>query len=257
MTPILRPRPISKFLQNRPRLETIISQLDKGRLKLPMVSLERLFPDFNSKPVSFYELPLGPWSTPLVDVAMLVKIALCAGSKSVMELGSYRGYTALALARHLSSEARIVTVDSNPQHGEAYCNGPFASRIERRVASINSATFANDARGSVDLLFLDADHSYTGVRHDTEALLGLVSDHGYFVWHDYVNSGRFSGINGVPEFLHELSLKLPLARIAGTWLAIYSPAWRSGAGAEAYRKAFVESDNVPYADPWVSEIPRG
>jgi Methyltransferase domain len=257
MAPILLPNPVSKFLQNRPRLETIISQLDKRRLKLPMLSLERLFPDFSAKPVSFYELPLGAWSTPLVDVAMLVKIALCAGSKSVMELGSYRGYTALALARHLGSEARIVTVDSNPRHGEAYCNGPFVSRIERRVASINSTTFAGDARGSFDLLFLDADHSYAGVRHDTEILLGLLSDRGYFVWHDYVNSGRFSGINGVPEYLHELSLQIPLARIAGTWLAIHSPAWRSGAGADAYRNALVESDDVPYADTWVSELPRG
>jgi hypothetical protein len=257
MTLISLSKTISKFLRTRPRLETMITQLDKGRLRLPLVSLERLFPEFDGKPVSFYEVPLGAWSTPIVDVAMLVKIALCAESKSVMELGSYRGYTALALARHLGPETRIVTVDSDPRHGEAYSNGPFRSRIERRVASIDAATFADDVRGSFDLLFLDADHSYAGVKHDTEILFDLLSDRGYFVWHDYVNSGRFSGINGVPEYLHELSLEIPLARIAGTWLAIHSPAWRSGAGADAYRKALVEDDNVPYADPWVSEIPRG
>jgi hypothetical protein len=251
------PKMISEFLQHRPRLEAMISQLDKGRLKLPMLSLERLFPSFCDKPVSFYEVPLGPWSTPIVDVTMLVKVALCAGSKSVIELGSYRGYTALALARHLDPKTRIVTVDSDPRHGEAYCNGPFASRIERRVGNIDAAMFAGDSRGTFDLVFLDADHSYAGVRHDTETLFGLVSHYGFFLWHDYANSGRFSGINGVPEYLHELSKEFPVARIAGTWLAIYSPAWRSGEGAAAYRKALVACDDVRYADVWASDMPRG
>jgi predicted O-methyltransferase YrrM len=222
-----------------------------------MISLERLFPNFVEKAVSFYEAPLGPWSTPLIDVAMLIKIAQCAESKTVLELGSYRGYTALALARNLGCEARIVTVDSDPRHGEAYFNTQFSHQIERRVSSIDTSTFARDAYGSYDLIFVDADHSYTGVKRDTETVFNLLSDHGFILWHDYANWGRFSGKNGVPEYLHGLSEALPIARIAGTWLAIYSPAWRSGSGADAYRRSLVENDDLPFADPWASELNRG
>lgn len=248
---------ISQFLYYRPRLEAALSEIDKHRLKLPLLSLERLFSDFTRKAVMFHELPVGPWSTPLVDVAMLLKIALCADVKSVMELGSFRGATTLALVRHLGPGTQIITVDSDRRHGDLYRDGPFASQIERRVGSVEPATFANDAPGSIDLLFLDADHRYPAVKHDTELLLDLVSNSGYFVWHDYANFGKFSGKNGVPEYLHELSRKLAVAWIAGTHLAIHSPAWTSGAGAAAYRNALVEDDSVPYADPWTSATLRG
>ncbi len=222
-----------------------------------MISLERLFPNFVKKAVSFYEAPLGPWSTPLIDVAMLIKIAQCAESKTVLELGSYRGYTALALARHLGCEARIVTVDSDLRHGEAYFNTQFSRQIERRVANIETSTFANDAHGSYDLVFVDADHSYAGVQHNTETVFDLLCDNGFLVWHDYANWGKFSGKNGVPEYLHQLGRRLSIARIAGTWLAIYSPAWRSGSGADTYRKSLVEKDDLPFSDPWTSESIRG
>jgi hypothetical protein len=248
---------ISQFLYFRPRLEAALSELDKRRLKLPLISLELLFNDFSRRPIFFHELPIGPWSTPLIDVATLLKIALCANVKTVMELGSYRGATALALARHLDPSTRIITVDSDPRHGDLYRDGPFASRIERRVAPAESVAFVDDAPGSIDLLFLDADHSYAAVKSDTELLLNLISDNGYIVWHDYANFGKFSGKNGVPEYLHELSRQIPLAWITGTWLAIHSPAWKSEPGAAAYRNAIVKDENIPFADPWASAALRG
>ena len=65
--------------------------------------------------------------------------------------------------------------------------------------------FSRDQRESVDMIFLDADHTYAAVKRDTEILLPLLSPTGIFVWHDYANWGSFSRQNGVPEFLHEFS----------------------------------------------------
>ena len=170
-------------------------------------------------------------------------------------IGSYRGL-ALALARHLDPEARLVTLDSDPamatRIGMAHS---FADRTPRRLD--RSDHICERCAGSFDLFFLDADHSYNGVKHDTEIAINLLSDRGYFVWHDYANWGKFSGKNGVPEYLPRIELELPVARIAGSWLAIYSPAWRTNSGAEAFGNALVENDDVPYADPWASEIARG
>jgi SAM-dependent methyltransferase len=242
----------SKFLYYRPRLEAALSELDKSRLKLPALSLRRLFPDFDQRPVCFDILPLGPWSSPLADVAMLIKIAVCARTRNVLEVGSYRGYTTLMLARHLEPGARIVAVDVDPRHGEAYQGHERAALIERRVTPVCSEAFACDRSKSYDLIFLDADHSYQSVKHDTETLLPMLSDDGYFVWHDYGNWGRFSGKNGVPEYLHELSAYMPVASVAGSWLGIHSPAWRRGEHAEAFGRALFRERDTGSEDPWTT-----
>jgi hypothetical protein len=174
-----------------------------------------------------------------------------------MEVGSYRGHTALMLAKHLDADARIVTVDVDERHGDAFRDTPYATRIERRVTRVQSDAFLNDAPCSYDLIFLDADHAYAAVKRDTAILLDLLSERGHFVWHDYGNWGKFSGKNGVPEFLHALSGQRPVAQIAGTWLAVHSPAWSSGEGAIKFRNALIENDNVPHRDPWASEVTRG
>jgi hypothetical protein len=107
------------------------------------------------------------------------------------------------------------------------------------------------------LLFVDADHSYSSVRNDTELVLPLLSPAGFIVWHDYANWGYFSGQNGVPEYLGELSANLPVAHVAGSTLAIHSPSWISGAGRERFRSATqVETEEIG-ADPWQGNLPRG
>ena len=248
---------IARVLYRRPRLEAALSVIDKRRLTLPLLSLERVFPEFASRPVAFHELPVGPWSTPIGDVAALLKVVACARPKRTLEVGSYRGYTALMIARHLNDDARLVCLDADSRHGEAYRETPYASVIERRVARVERAAFERDRPASYDLIFLDADHSYAAVKHDTELLLDLLAPAGHFVWHDYANWGKFSGKNGVPEYLHELASKFPVAAVSGSGLAIYSPAWASGAGASLFRNALVENDNVPHADAWVSKRLRG
>lgn len=248
---------IARMLYRRPRLEAALSAIDKRRLKLPLLSLERLFPEFVSRPVVFHELPVGPWSTPIGDVAALLKVVVCARPMRALEVGSYRGCAALMIARHLADDVQLVCLDIDSRHGEAYRDTPWAAKIERRVARMERAAFAGDQPESYDLIFLDADHSYDAVKRDTELLLDLLARTGHFVWHDYANWGKFSGLNGVPEFLHELAGNLPVAAVAGTGLAIYSPAWASDAGASLFRNALVENDNVPYADAWTSKMLRG
>ena len=222
-----------------------------------MLSLADLFPDFDERIVSIGQIPRGSWSTPLADLLMLLKIAVCTEPKRLMEIGSYRGYTALFLAQHISPDAKIVTIDRHPDHGEAYRKTSLASMIERRVGETDRAMFARDEPASYDLIFVDADHSYRSVRNDTELVLPLLSPDGFIVWHDYANWGYFSGQNGVPEYLGELGAKLPVAHVMGSTLAIHSPSWISGDGRERFRSATrVEASEIG-ADPWQGNLPRG
>lgn len=249
---------LAKILYYRPRLEAALSELDRGRLKLPMVNPRLLFEDFDRLPVTLTELPAGPWSSPIADVVMLAKIALSARPRRVLEVGSYRGYTARLLAEHTPPDTSIVALDRDPLHGEAYRNSPLASKIERRVGHVDAAAFAGDEAGSYDLIFLDADHTYRAVKHDTEVLLPLLAPGGIFAWHDYANWGRFSRKNGVPEYLHELAESRPVAAIGGSWLAAHSPAWLTPEGTKRLSQSREEfTRNRPGEDPWSTGSLRG
>lgn len=247
----------SKLLYTRPRIDAALSALDKSRLKLPVLNPRVLFSDFDSQPVTLLELSLGPWSSPVADTVMLAKIAMCARPKRVLEVGAYRGFTTKMLARHTGAEAKVVAVDRDPRHGAAYRGTEFEAKIERRVGEVSKEAFANDAPGSYDLIFLDADHSYEAVKHDTETLLPLLAPHGHFIWHDYANWGKFNRMNGVPEWLHELAERIPVANVSGSWLAIHSPAWATGEGTGLFARACDLGANEPGSDPWVIETVRG
>jgi predicted O-methyltransferase YrrM len=244
---------LARVLYFRPRIEAALSSLDKGRLRLPVINLAALFDDFSKQPITLYELPTGQWSSPVADVVMLAKIAKCLRPRRVLEIGSFRGYTTKLLAEHTDPDTRIVAFDRDPRHGAAYRGTPLAAKIERRVGVVKAAAFAGDSRRSYDLIFVDADHTYGAVKHDTEVMLPLLAPEGIMVWHDYANWGRFSKKNGVPEVLHELAQTLPVVAIGGSWLAAYSPSWSSGTGAERLARARQASlEGLPGEDPWTT-----
>ena len=159
---------LSRILYYRPRLEAALSAIDKNRLRLPIANPPTLFEDFDDKPVVLHELPFGPWSSPIADIVMLAKIASCLKPLRVLEVGSYRGYTAKLLAEHTPSDAGIIAFDRDPRHGAAYQNARVAVKIERRVGEVSRLAFASDKEASFDLIFLDADHLYAAVKQDTE-----------------------------------------------------------------------------------------
>ena len=248
---------VRRWAYHRPFADRTLCHFLRGRLALPPLALPALLDDFDARPVTLREVPRGGWSTPLADVVMLLKLAVCTAPKRLLEIGSFRGYTALFLAQHTAEDARIVTVDRYPEHGEAYRDTPWAAKVERRVGETGPALFAADAPGSYDLIFIDADHAYESVRRDTELALPLVAPGGYVVWHDYANWGYFDGKNGVPEYLGELAARrgLPVAHVAGTDLALHSPAWGvegDPARARYLRALQPESGNEVGSDPWNS-----
>jgi len=243
---------ISQLLVNRPNVDRALCRiLKKDRLQLPEILPGRVFPDFEDATVKIQDLPRGPWWTPLRDVLMLLKIVLCSRPASLLEVGSYRGYTALLMAKHMRADATLVTVDRDSRHGEAYSGTELEDHIERRVGSTGEGVL-DDPPETYDFVFLDAGHKYHEVKHDTEIHLPLLKEEGVILWHDYENWGFFNGINGVPEYLHDLAKDRPVAQVSGAGMAIHSPAW-SDPKREAFKTAVVNEN----AGPWTTSRLRG
>ncbi len=205
--------------------EDIGRKYGRKRLLLPQLTVEEVFPGFNDIPIMLNKLPLGDWSTSLIDQIVLTKLARLLSPKTILEVGSFRGYTARLLAENTPPETIIHTVDINPNHGEAYRNTPLETRIKRHVGSLHSSALDLLKNEKFDLIFLDADHRKEAVEADTQVLLPMLAENGLLLWHDYADWGWISGYNGVPEVLAQFSQTIPIFGIPNTALAIHCQSW--------------------------------
>lgn len=228
--------------------------LEPNRLALPMVDIEDLFAE-PIPPVEVRRLPRGSWSSPVVDLVTMTRLVAAVRPKRALEVGSFRGFTAAAMAEHLPPGGSLITVDIEPTHGDVYRNEPVAERIDRRVGTVEE-TVADEPDGSLDLVFVDADHRREAVESDTENVLRLVADDGWLVWHDYANWGRFSGYCGVPEFLHEFAERHATVHLAGTAIALHRPMWDTESGAAQFTAALEAMQRRSTGEDWTTEVAR-
>ncbi len=245
---------LSRPLGRNPNFEHAMCLiLQPQRLALPQIALDDLFEKIPA--VSVDRLPHGSWSSPVVDMVNMARIVAALRPRRAMEIGSFRGYTAAAMATALPEGGVLTTIDIEPAHGVAYRDTPLAQRVDRRVGSLIETT-RDEANGSFDLVFIDADHRYEAVQSDTEAAQRLVAPKGWMVWHDYSNWGYFNGACGVPEYLNQLGTHLPVVHLAGTNLAVHSPDWCSGDGRARLQAALDALRARQSADPWQTGVAR-
>ena len=94
-----------------------------------------------------------------VEGRFLELLVFAAGARSVLEIGTYSGYSALAMAAGLPPDGRIVTCELDPEHAAVARRhiekSPHAGRIELREGPALE-TIA-ELPGPFDLVFIDAD----------------------------------------------------------------------------------------------------
>ena len=141
--------------------------------------------------------------------------------RSIVELGTARGGTLFLFTRVAAADACIVTVDlKGAAFGGGYplAHAPFFRSFARERQTIrlvhgdtHSAETFERVRtavgGPVDFLFIDADHTYEGVRRDFEMYSPLVRSGGWIAFHDIVE-GPPEAVGGVPRFWGELRSRL-------------------------------------------------
>jgi predicted O-methyltransferase YrrM len=143
-------------------------------------------------------------SVSLGDVEVLIHFA--KDLDLVVELGTNIGTTSILLS---AVAQRVVTVDvfekvdlieDEKQRGiyaktfgnnNHYYNlikqklNPFNIEVCQCLSYLLAETFMPE---TVDMVFIDADHSYEGVKKDFEAWFGKVKKGGFFAFHDCVDS---------------------------------------------------------------------
>ena len=121
-------------------------------------------------------------------MAFLVK---ALGARRILELGTFTGYSALAMALALPGDGRLVTCDVNDAWasvGRPYWEeAGVAGKIDLRIAPALE-TLASLEHGSFDLVFVDADKPNYGNYY--EAALRLVRSGGVIILDNMLYLGR-------------------------------------------------------------------
>jgi hypothetical protein len=173
---------------------------------------------------------------PIFDSFVLSALSQVLDCRNIFEIGTYLGETAWLLA-HNKADVKIYTIDLSDveeagkskfqftdhnyleerNRGTSYLNTPEQSRIIQLYG--DSATFDySPYYGCIDLVFIDASHSYSYVKSDSENAFKMLSRSGTIVWDDYTH------YPGIYAYLNEIAPKLdkPIMHIRGTRLALYS-----------------------------------
>lgn len=206
---------------------------------LPTVPLDHVLPGANLAEVVMLPRLIRShvWAMPEHELLTLGAIARMTAPRCVVEFGTFRGGSTLAIAANMPG-GRVVTVDIEPGQRQTHEHGlgtglpefevgclfqgtRYAPMIEQRFA--NTLTFeAGDLVGRADLVFVDADHTYEFTRRDTATALRLVRPGGWILWHDYTWEPQHSECAGVTRAVNEFFERHGgCFHLAGTRFAIH------------------------------------
>lgn len=120
-----------------------------------------------------------------------------------LEIGTAGGGTTFVID-HFFKPEKIILVDDN-QHGKSAGRGEVLKDVTRKEVIGNSQlddTIALVAKQGLEyeIMIIDADHSYAGVKKDTESYTPFLKSGGYVIYHD-----TFSFPNGVGRLVTELT----------------------------------------------------
>lgn len=211
------------------------------RFDLPVATLDTLFPGIWPTSIMMNEATLdadGMMALPLRELLVVAAICKYSHPRKIFEFGTFTGLSTLMMAMNTEEETWLYTLDIDPssldthEHGTGvggftpfevgacFQNTPYKAKITQLFGN-SLALDCSQFKHSIDIVFVDADHSYRFAMADTEKAFELVSSGGIIIWDDYIWSEDHPECSGVARTLHEFQNERQIYQITGTRLAVY------------------------------------
>jgi predicted O-methyltransferase YrrM len=153
------------------------------------------------------------------EILRLIEAVESLQPASICEIGAAGGGTTFLLARAAASNAKLISLDLAFTESRRAAVEQFASKEQEIICLRKDSHSPETVRAvmdclagrSLDVLYLDGDHSYEGIRSDFQMYAPLVRHGGMIVFHDIVPDHRTrygietsSYVGGVPQFWEEV-----------------------------------------------------
>lgn len=157
-----------------------------------------------------------------VDLLYVVAVAKYLQCENVFEFGTYLGRTTYYLT-FASDNTTVFTLDlpldQNPQGGKylgIYFRDTAREKFVKQILCNSKDFDPAPFRKKMNLVFVDGDHSYEGVKNDTEKAYEMLAPGGVIIWHDYAAKTM-----DIVQFFAEFTQRQPLFRIKNTCLLLH------------------------------------
>lgn len=132
-----------------------------------------------------------------VSIAILIKAA--KDKKNILEIGTKYGRTAVLLAMSCHPLGKVTSVDINQKYA-TQTMAVVPPEIRQKITLIESDSKKVDytTMGPFDMVFIDGDHSFNGVRMDTLNALKNLAPGAAIYWHDYSHLDVLAGLATIP-----------------------------------------------------------
>jgi predicted O-methyltransferase YrrM len=204
------------------------------------VSIDELVPPADRIQVQLHHLEGGGLNSSLLEIACLGLLARYSRARTIFEIGTFRGRTALNFAANSSEDCVVFTLDlpesERKNVSQEACPDDAriiqqcrvgveyrGSEVEGKIRQLygNSMTFDfSPYIGKIDIVFIDGAHHYAAVRSDTENAMKMLRPGGMIIWHDF---GNFGDYYDVTRAVREFFPPREILQIEDTQLAVHWP----------------------------------
>lgn len=169
----------------------------------PKKFVEEIFPDIGKAESRVNLARPNAYNLSWEEVVTISCLVHMLSPRILFEFGTFDGRTTLHLALNAPEDAMIYTIDKERgkfdfgadtpffkqvEVGECFLSTPVRNKIQMLTGDSRQFDLTQFKR-SVDFVFIDADHSYDGVMHDTDKAFDMIRPGGLIVWHDYLMVG--------------------------------------------------------------------
>ncbi|MEE2642264.1 MAG: class I SAM-dependent methyltransferase [Planctomycetota bacterium] len=208
---------------------------------LPRSLPEQIWEEFEQTEITMIPRQIRDhlWAMPENELMVLSTLCQLLRPQRVFEFGTFTGASTLAMAANTPETTRIQTLDIPPENRRSHRTGvgsdiPFdfeigevfqGTRWQEKIQILKEDARDFDTRpyrNRMDLVFVDADHTYEFVRNDSSKAMEMLAPGGVILWHDYRWDDESPECAGVTRFVNEFHSQTGhCLEIEGTRFAIY------------------------------------
>lgn len=219
----------------RARLRRTMILGEAARCALPWTRIDSLIPETltDGQSLALKAIHTTDHNCSFHELSTLAVIAKWVAPAKALEIGTFDGRSALAIAANMPEDGRLWTMNLPPTHADGTANGAsyderLATKVEsgyrfksmpeaKRITQIfgDSTKYDYTGMGPFQYIFIDGGHGEGIVRQDTTNALNLVDrGKGVILWHDATRYGVR------PALARFRKSGLPISLILGTSIAI-------------------------------------